>query len=238
MKTRCLASFVVVVAIVAVSSMAYSQGNMSVLFDGTALVNRTNFLGDSDFNQMKAKKPVFPGVEVRFNQKGYVSFGIGYQKINLKSDSEHMSRLIYQEVSGGVVVKEAYTTFDQSAEASANAVLATLYVNLTTRGKVRPFVGGGGGFAQFDKVMRDYNGHTDLAQLPNQYIQDMLKYNPGLTPHDLEFPPDNTDKEKTKQVLIKGVGGVNLYPVKYLVISIAGGYINGPALNFGAGVTF
>jgi len=99
----------------------------------------------------------------------------------------------------------------------ANEVTGTLYINLVKKGPVRPFLGGGGGVA----MVKDY--HT---------------YNEDTYRQRVFYPAGTKAEFSTVVLTIRGLGGVNIYPAKHVILSLGGGYINGPALNVGVGFTF
>ena len=102
-------------------------------------------------------------------------------------------------------------------KARANEVTGALYINLVKKGPVRPFLGGGGGVAMVK------NDHTENEDAYWNRV----------------FYPAGTKYESSAVVpTIRGLGGVNIYPAKHVILSLGGGYINGPALNVGVGVTF
>jgi len=242
MKTKLLAGFFVVFAVFTafLATPAFGQGNTSILFDGTVLVGNPQFFGKSardvvDLNQMKAKT-IFPGVEVRFNQQGRVTFGIAYKRWSLKQGPEHFSG------SWGRYPFAWYVERDESSKATANAVLGTLYVNFTKRGKVRPFVGVGVGYASFKTEVIGTNEVSlevmpldpySVAPTPEEMAAALAE---GKAMADIYYPPLKTGT--APRPLVEAVGGLNIYPAKHVVLSLGAGYISGPAFNFGAGFTF
>ncbi len=216
MKTLFVIS-ILVVFLLSAGTPVFAQGNVSVLFEGAALVGKPQFFGPNTTPEarnilehggaLEAKSRLFPGVEVRFNQDGRLTLGVGFQKWNLEK-FEHFS---FADPATGKEVNR----YDVTRKANGNVIAGTLYVNLLTRGPARPFIGVGSGIALL-------KGSYTIAN-----IVDMGQNRLGETQTaDLLKP------------VVKGVAGLNIYPTKHLVLSLGGGYINGPAANFGVGVTF
>lgn len=209
-KNRILMVFCLIFAVVTVAvSTAHSQGNATILFNGTTVSGQI-----SGFNQLEAEKTVFPGVELRFNDNGRVAFGIAYQRWELEQDPTHVSFSVFRQD------KELLVSYDESSDARGNVVFASVYVNITTHGKVRPFVGGGPGIG----IFRISNRIRNIVDVVPPFFES------GTV--------DTTSTESRTKILAKGVAGLNIYPTKHFVISLGGGYLNGPAVTFGAGVTF
>jgi len=211
------------ILVVGTPTSALAQGKTSVLFDGVVLTGKPAFLGKStgnvDASSLKAKNSVFPGIEVRFNQAGRVTFGVGFQKWELTSGSpEHFSSQLPPEWGYG---SGEWSHYDKAYAAKASVIVGTVYINLITKGKVRPFVGVGGGV----------NFIESESRLTGIWLNPVVPGGGGNQ-------PDQISSWKYNQYLAKGVAGVNIYPVKHLLVSVSGGYVGGPALNFGVGVTF
>lgn len=189
--------------------LANAQGNVAILVGGTSIQGELK-----NFEGLGADSQLFPGIEVRFNEKGRVAFGVSYQRWRLNQDPVNNSIVVDRND------EKLLVSWDESAEANGSVFFTTLYVNLLTRGKVRPFIGGGPGFAMLDV---------------SSHMTNIVDVNP---PFFVDGGGDKTFSESQTKILAKGVAGVNIYPAKHLVLSVGGGYINGPAISFGAGVTF
>lgn len=113
-------------------------------------------------------------------------------------------------------------SWDEFSGASAHTVVGTLYINILSHGKIRPFVGFGGGYAPF-KARRSITN----------YQTNPLLATPGFT-----LPSNIVTTGTFSRAMVNGVAGFNFYPAKHLVLSLGGGYINGPAIKLGAGLTF
>ncbi|MBI2063834.1 MAG: hypothetical protein HYT65_02480, partial [Candidatus Yanofskybacteria bacterium] len=186
MKTKLLVVFlsIFVVFVATLPNIAYGQGNVALLFDGMALAGKTNFLKDSGgLNQMKAKSAVFPGAEVRFNQDGRVTIGVGYQRWGLDAEPEHFI------IMADTVTGQELAGVTLNREVSMSTLVSTVYINLLTKGRVRPFLGVGGG-ANFAKT--DFRTARFVA--------------PGLN-----FQFEDTDSWSEKRIIpaIKVGAGVN-----------------------------
>ena len=222
-------TLVVTITLAILSANVFGQGNTAVLFDGSALLGKTNFfVKNFELNKMEAKSPLFPGVEVRFNNNGRVSFGLGYQRWNLKNSGEHVSVRRPDDVE--------IVHFDKDRQANASVLMGTVYINLVTRGQVRPFIAFGGGYAPFNRRERDYNIVYNPVLIDQAEIDFQLAN--GKTLEEIFTPPPITTTGKTQSFLVKGLVGAAFYPTKHLVFSLAGGYINGPAVDLGFGFTF
>jgi opacity protein-like surface antigen len=216
MRTRLFGLFAGFLAIlVGTPTSAFAQGKTSFLFDGVVLTGKAHFFGPNTTPEarnilehggpLEAKNRLFPGIELRFNQSGRLTFGVGVQRWNLEK-FEHFS-YIYPD--GGEY------RYDRIRKADGEVVTGTLYVNLLTRGPARPFVGVGSGIALL-------KGSRTIANIVDK---------------NQSFP-DSIQTADLLKAVVKGVAGLNVYPTKHLVLSLGGGYINGPALTLGAGFTF
>jgi len=202
-------------AILVTPTSASAQGKTSVLFDGVVLTGKAHFFGPNTTPEaqnileyggpLEAKNRLFPGIELRFNQSGRLTFGVGVQRWNLEK-FEHSS---YIDPDG------VECRYDEIRRADGEVVTGTLYVNLLTRGPARPFVGVGSGIA----LLKGSGAIANIVYRGKSY-------------------PDSIQTADLLKAVVKGVAGLNIYPAKHLLFSIAGGYINGPALTLGAGFTF
>ncbi|MDP3954076.1 MAG: hypothetical protein Q8Q06_01500 [bacterium] len=190
------------------SQVANAQGNVAILFGGSFPVGQLK-----DLDGMKADGALFPGLEARFNENGRVSFGASYQKWKLKQDPIQVSFPVSRNGN------QEFVTWDESASAKGNVMFATIYINLITRGKVRPFVGGGPGVGMFRT---------------STHIRNVM----DVVPPFFEKAGDQKISKKETRIMAKGIAGLNFYPAKHFVLSVSGGYINGPAVSLGIGTTF
>ncbi len=217
-------------------SVGSEQGNTAILFEGSFLKGSAKFLGED--KKWDSTKNVFPGVEVRLNQNGRVTIGVGYQRWQLDTPSEtYLQQFLVcdRPTAGGCPISAgtrtithhpqtgeplASTTF--ANEAVGNVFSSTAYLNLLKKGRVRPFVAGGGGVVFLKKTF-----HTKTFVHPN--IKEVIG-------REFRFEkPENTYSESSLKALIKAVGGVNIFPMAHTIISLSGGYHNGTAFSLGLG---
>ena len=111
-------------------------------------------------------------------------------------------------------------------------MLARMYVNILTRGKIRPFISVSGGLNQVESQVH-YETWVDPMFNPDDFASGPnSSYDPDTGIITTNAP------EKMALPALGGSAGVNIFPMKHLVISLSGGYLNGKVFNFGAGVTF
>jgi len=216
------APFYGILAIILLSVAAtpvLGQGKVAIMFDGVTPVGNMNFFGRTtgvtDLGAMKPSNVLLPGLEVRVHPKGRASLGVGYPRWSLKSGPEPREDRIVNGPNAG----EIACTYNLTQKADANVVVGTVYVNLTRNDKIRPFIGAGAGYASF----------RSAVDLTDHWWSPLIV---GSRPKEVHY------RETLQRVVIKGVGGLNIYPAKRVFLSIGGGYISGPAVNFGAGITF
>src|SRR3989338_8684157 len=217
-------------------STGSEQGNRAILFEGTFLKGSAEFFGDS--KEWSSVKSVFPGVEVRFKQNGRMTIGVGYQRWQLDAPSEtYLTGFLVcdRPTAGGCPISAntrtithhpqtgeplASTTF--ASEAEGHLLSSTVYVNILKKGKVRPFVAGGGGVVFLKKTF-----HTTSFVHPN--LKDVIG-------REFKFEkPENTYSANSVSASIKTVAGVNIFPMSHTVISLSGGYHNGTVFNLSLG---
>ncbi|MDA2937087.1 hypothetical protein MYX75_02340 [Acidobacteria bacterium AH-259-A15] len=198
---------------------AAGQSNFSLLFDGAVLGGNPHVIDDNfDFKSFEAKNLVFPGVEIRFNQDGRLTFGASYQRWELDRAPEHFTVISHPETG------REMAGYDLTSAAGVDVLFGTVYVNLRTIGRVRPFVAGGVGLNRC-KVKNSTSTFVD------RNFESVFGYQ-----FEFDLPPSFS--EKFNKLAIKGTAGLNLFPGEGFVISLSGGYLNGGIFNFGAGVTF
>lgn len=221
----------------------YGQGNIAVLVEGTALRGSPRFLRDNAaLSQTTPSQSVFPGVEVRFNQNGRITIGAGYQywKLDGSPDTyllDFCPKDKYCALPGSPYPStgEFITRHPQTGEplasvtkndwAKANLVSSTAYLNILMKGNIRPFVAFGGGMVLIKQTVS-----TTSFVHPN--IEEVIG-------HEFKFEkPENSSSENRTKPTIKGLAGVNIFPVAHTVASFSGGYHNGAVLNFSFGFVF
>ena len=212
------------------------KGNTAILFEGSYLKDSAKFMGED--KKWNSTKSVFPGVEVRFNQNGRVTIGVGYQLWQLDAPSEtYLQQFLVcdRPTAGGCPISAntrtithhpqtgeplASTTF--ASEAEGHLVSSNVYLNILKKGKVRPFVAGGGGAVFLKKTF-----HTTSFVHPN--LKDVIG-------REFQFEKsENTYSANSVSASIKTVAGVNIFPMSHTVISLSGGYHNGTVFNLSLG---
>jgi len=229
---------------------AFAQKNFAVLFNGESLLGNPKLISKQtdmklfgeegkiiylDFSELEADTPIFPGVEIKFNQDGRISFGLGYQYWKLGKDP-----LFLQAHN-----TEGETVFSctQINKANIDMAIGTLYVNILKKGAVRPFIGAGIGASSINAtIIQQDKKHSEAyfeLLLPSHFS--------GQYPHGwIEWMEKIKEKDKTPDIYksrdwreaIRGIVGVNIYPKERFFLSIGGGWLNGYSVNFGIGVTF
>lgn len=181
-------------------------------------------------NQTKFRETFFPGIEVRLNPRGRVAFGVGYQRWVLEQPPRHYSNPWWVDPT------KEFNRYDISGEVTAKVLVGTLYVNFSKNSIVQPFVGIGGGYSQLKLIKRLYNAWQNIDIFSPEEKKIIL--DSGMTLDQYQNPPMEIWTQEKKKYILKGVGGFNVYPIKHLVFSFDGGYVNGPTASFSVGLSF
>jgi hypothetical protein len=198
------------------TSTSMSQGQYAVLFDGV-VPHRDHLefiVFKQDLESLEVVDSVWPGFEIRFNQDGWVGVGVGYHRFQMAAPPR---QIIFGWMGDGTATS-GYTLREN---AKVDQIPVTVYVNIPVHRQVRPFVGIGAG----------------LYRLQITAIRDDFFDNVGDLPESLRESLARSNLKKY-DVVAKAMGGVNVFPQKHLILSVAAGYQNGVAFSFGAGVTF
>ncbi|MDO8644547.1 MAG: hypothetical protein Q7S00_06255, partial [bacterium] len=188
---------------------------------------------------MSASRSVFPGVEIRFNQNGRVAFGVGYQRWSMDGSPDTFFVRFCQKGgfcsvsgSGNLITHhprdgKPLLSSTNTGRADVNVIFSTVYFNLVNLadGKIRPFLGFGGGILLVEKI----NSWTSYIH-PD--AEEVVGFKPTLE------RPEGTSSENFFKPMVKGVAGVNIFPGAHTMFSISGGYSNGKIVNFGFGFVF
>ena len=228
-KLAAAASVALVLLVEVVPILSQNDNRAAILATGTYNGSFSTPFGK---NLMEGLKPkvVTPGVEVRIKPLSRISLGISFERINFKTATHHIvypdTSFAYRDASGNLVSVtlpqgEPLAYYDTITAGTANAVVGSIYINLTTRRRIQPFIGGGGGVGLAERTI----GYST-------YVHPLFAELTGFR-FDLR-----NNSEQSPLGIIKGVGGFNLYPVTHLVISMYGGYQNGGYGGLGIGITF
>ena len=187
------------------------------------------------FDDRQVNRTINPGVEFLINPDGRFSVGTGFTQIKFEPETSTFvgvaDRFQYIDSSGRTATIEMpgtifFSNTVQTDPAEMNVFIGLAYVNLLTTGKVRPFVGLGGGigFAKRNSTVQTFV-HPLYAEL-------------------VEGPDNRTDTSPSHHPAEKNLGifagkvGVNIYPKRHLLIRASGGYLNGGYGEVGVGVVF
>ncbi|MDO8557889.1 MAG: hypothetical protein Q7S09_01700 [bacterium] len=210
----------------------HAQNNAAVLVTGTFRSDFAPKFGGSDLQSFSLKTGINPGGEIVFKPRSRVSFGAGFSTLKFERQSVHhvvlRDAFQYLDAEGNLVLVEMpgveLASTDRTARVSdMKKLTGTLYYNFgKDDSRVRPFLGfrGGVGLA---KIVQNYQTylHPEFARLRPDF--------------QFDLPSVTTD---VKTFLLGGIGGVNFYPTKHLVIRTAAGYLNGGFAEAGIGFTF
>ena len=194
--------------------VASAQGNVAVLVGGNAGFGNFKMTGDKfDLEQMKRDTALSPSFEIRFNQDGKVAVGVEYSMAtNLTRVPEHVK--VLTEPSTG----KELAGYTLSGGASVKTVIFNIYFS-TSKGKVRPFIGVGGGI--------------NMIEVQNKY---QTFVDPSVDDFQFDLPATGSKSSTDPAWAVRA--GINFFPHKNLVISLAGGYMNGPLIPIRVGGTF
>jgi len=228
MKT---ASFVSTFALLALSAspVLAADYNVAVFFTGNFNGSYSPPFGTNTFEGLDVSTTTNPGFEFLIKPTSRLSVSVAFQRMQFDSSSLHADivedSFFYVDGQGNVVIVDmpgtVFASYDLTTSVKDfNVVTGNVYINLTTKGNVRPFIGGGYGIGFGDRVQRyETFVHPLLAELKG-----------------FEFQLPNSSIN-TKVGVATAKFGVNAY-FKNFVIGGAGGYQNGPFGQMRIGVAF
>jgi len=229
-KTRTLqVTFLAVLLFLAAQERLPAQNHAAILAIGSGGIGEFSSVAKRSDLSNREFRGISPGVEFIINPQSRLSVGIAYARLNFRDEQLHNAALdkfgyVNHDGSSGTVEMPGveFAGYDLTQEAELNGIVSSLYLNILTRGVIRPFVGGGAGVGLGEITNnRDYFAHPVF-----------LQYYPDA--------PTGTDVSKGRQatLLVKGVGGINIFLGNNFLMRVAGGYLNGGHAEIGVGVAF
>ena len=200
----------------------------------TGARNGSNFtvpFGTNTVSGLNIAKTIQPGVEVVFKPRGRFSFGAGFSKLDFAEKKDHITifkdEFFYFGPNGvPVIISMPGTEFayvDATTSAKTDVFTGMAYLNFSKEGKVRPFIGGGGGV-----------GLTKTEWRNKAYFHPLFQqFRP-----DFKFLAPDYSTGRSKLGVLKIVGGMNVSPMKHVVIRTVAGYLNGGYGAVGIGFGF
>ena len=204
----------------------------AILIKGSFQSGFTPLIGANPFEDMTLKKSVLPGAEIVFFPSRRLSFGaevLGSFKAKPRGPfhaSVVTDQYAYTDLTGkNVVVREPgreFAGYDATDTAKMTAaVIGNVYINMVTRGRVRPFIVGGFGI-----------GFAERVRSITYYYEPVFRQRTGFKFNDLN------QNAKTNAYIAKIGTGVSLHPAGPLVVRMEAGYRNGMYGSVGVGITF
>lgn len=209
---------------------ALSQNRAAILAIGSGGFGEFSSVGKRSDLSDRAFRGLAPGAEFIIKPQSRLSIGISFTRLAFRDTQYHngaSGNFAYQNPDGSYVIVEVpegveYAAYDLTQEAKLNGVIGSLYLNVLKTGVVRPFIGGGAG--------------AGFGEITNTYVE---TYHPLFRQYYPDFQLEKGDPtSRQTTLLVKGVGGINIFAGKNFMMRLLGGYLNGGHAEVGFGIVF